>query len=103
MKNLKINAGPNIKICSDMSYFYASRMKLCLSKQAGSLFLESLFINLFIYLLFLKGVQSKCPGLYADNCNFWNLEEQDANFDSEFLSSFSYMFGLIVDLTNFIL
>ena len=103
IKNLKINAGPNIKICSDMSYFYASRMKLCLSKQAGSLFLESLFINLFISLLFLKGVQSKCPGLYADNCNFWNLEEQDANFDSEFLSSFSNMFDLIVDLTNFIL
>ena len=59
MKNLKINSGPNIKVCSDMSYFYASRMKLCLSKQAGSLFLESLFINLFIYLLFLKGIQSK--------------------------------------------
>ena len=83
MKNLKINAGPNIKVCSDMSYFYASRMKLCQSKQAGSLFLKSLFINLFIYLLFLKGVQSKCPGLYADNCNFWNLEEQDAYFNSE--------------------
>ena len=103
IKNLKINASPNIKICSDMSYFYASLMKLCLSKQAGSLFLESLFINLFISLLFLKGVQSKCPGLHEGNCNFWNLEEQDANFDSEFLSSFSNMFDLIVDLTNFIL
>ena len=41
-KNLKNNATPKNKICSNISYFMQVRMKLCQSKQVDLLFSESL-------------------------------------------------------------
>ena len=42
IKNLKNNASPKNKICSNISYFMQVRMKLCQSKQVDLLFSESL-------------------------------------------------------------
>ena len=49
IKNLKNNASPKNKICSNISYFMQVRMKLCQSKEVDPLFLESL-----LYILTLK-------------------------------------------------
>ena len=42
IKNLKNNASPKNKICSNISYFMQVQMKLCQSKQVDLLFSESL-------------------------------------------------------------
>ena len=42
IKNLKNDAGPNNKICSNISDFMRVQMKLCQSKQADLLFSASL-------------------------------------------------------------
>ena len=42
IKNLKNDASPKNKICSNISYFMQVRMKLCQSKQVDLLFSESL-------------------------------------------------------------
>ena len=43
IKDLKNNASPNNKICSNISYFMPVRKQLCQSKQADLLFSASLY------------------------------------------------------------
>ena len=63
IKNLKNNASPKNKICSNISYFMQVRMKLCQSKQVDLLFSESLLRILTLKSAALTSIPF-CPHFY---------------------------------------
>ena len=77
--------------------FMQARMKLCVSKQAGSPFWALLFICLF-----WRMYNASVLEYMQINATFLNLEQHDTHINSKFLSFLGYMFGLVDDLTNFI-
>ena len=88
LKDVKNNARPNNKICSNISWFMQFRMKLCQSKQADQPFSGFFFsASLLIYLLL---TYNKRMHKFSFPATYPNLSLKNANtvYSFEFAQSY---------------